>query len=211
MAKGKTMALAIVCGVLCAAAVLLYLNDVSQGYERQRADALERYGGDQVEVCVATRDIAPGETLSDSNSMQRLWVADLLPDGSVSSASDIEGKAATSLIAAGEVVTQRRFAGTSDSLAVPEGMDAITVAVRQSQAVGGGLEAGARVNVYTAGDSSTKLLAQDVLVLQASSTAKSSGDAWVTVAIEPSKVEGFIAAMKKTDLYFALPGTSEKE
>ena len=31
--------------------------------ERARADALARYGGDQVEVCVAKRDIAAGETV----------------------------------------------------------------------------------------------------------------------------------------------------
>ena len=45
----------------------------------RRADALARYGGDQVEVCVAKRDIAAGETVDSGAIETRLWVADLLP------------------------------------------------------------------------------------------------------------------------------------
>ena len=55
------MVAGIACGVLCAACVLAYLTSVRGEADAARAEALARYGGEQVEVCVARRDVAAGE------------------------------------------------------------------------------------------------------------------------------------------------------
>ena len=50
MRRNKTAAAGAICGVLCALCVLGYTQSVRGEAERARADALARYGGDQVEV-----------------------------------------------------------------------------------------------------------------------------------------------------------------
>ena len=77
--------------------------------DQQRRDALVRYGGDQVEVCVAKRDIAAGEMVEASAIETRLWVADLLPAEAVRQASEVVGSKASSVMLAGEVLSKRRF------------------------------------------------------------------------------------------------------
>ena len=66
------------------------------------------------------------------------------------------------------------------------------------------------VDVYSSGDSTTTAIAQNVNVLDTSvgnSGALTSGDnGWVTLAVEPDKVQEIIAASNKTTLYFTLPG-----
>ena len=48
MRRNKTAAAGAICGVLCALCVLGYTQSVRGEAERARADALARYGGDQV-------------------------------------------------------------------------------------------------------------------------------------------------------------------
>lgn len=109
MKRNKTLIIGIVCGVACAACVLMYTQGVRGEADQARADALARYGGDQVEVCVAKRDIAAGETVDASAVETKLWVADLLPAGAVRSASEVVGTKASDLVLAGEVLSDRRF------------------------------------------------------------------------------------------------------
>ncbi len=52
-----------VCGALCVSSVLAYGAEVQSSFEKERAEVLERYGGEQVEVCVATKDIEVGDVL----------------------------------------------------------------------------------------------------------------------------------------------------
>jgi len=54
-----------------------------------------------------------------------------------------------------------------------------------------------------------------VLVLDASigtsSTLGTSSAGWVTLAVDPDRVEELVAASAKTDLYFVLPGARAQE
>ena len=86
MRRRKTTVAGIACGVLCAACVLAYLTSVRGEADAARAEALARYGGEQVEVCVARRDVAAGEKLDASAVETKLWVADLLPADAVRAA-----------------------------------------------------------------------------------------------------------------------------
>lgn len=208
MKKKGTLVLAVLCGTVCALSVLTYTTTMRNQMEVQRSEALARYGGEQLEVCVATRDIVPGEAVGSSNAAMRLWVADLLPDRTVKNLGDVEGERATSLILAGEVLTQKRFEGSSQGVSIPYGLQAVSVQVDDVEAVGGALEGGMHVDIYAVGNSGAQRIASNVLVVTVGSTTKSSQ--WVTLAVEPERIQEVIAATQKTELYFVLPGERDE-
>ena len=211
MRKRRTAIVGIASGLLCAVCVLLYLQDVNGRAEAARAEALARYGGEQLEVCVAKRDIAAGEEVDAGAVDMKLWVADLLPQDAVRDASDVVGRKATSSILAGEVISAKRFEETATSLEVPDGLSAVSVPARDVQAVGGAVSPGMNVDVYAAGATSTDVIAEDALVVSTSaSAAGGQGDGsvtWVALAVPPGQVQELIAAAQTSDLYFVLPGT----
>lgn len=214
MKQKRMTAIAVIAGLACAACIALFMMSVQGGAEAARAEALARYGGEQVEVCVATRDIAAGERIGYDAMETKLWVAGLLPDGAVRDGADVLGQVATSSILKGEVIAQQRFQENHEALDVPAGKQAVSVPVKAVQAVGGSIRPGMRVNVYSSGDASTAVLAKDVVVLDTSmgeSGALSSAESgWVTLAIDSARVQEVIAASNKTSLHFVIPGDDGK-
>lgn len=207
--KKKSMAVSLACGAICAICVVLFMQGVRGEAEAARAEALARYGGEQLEVCVATRDIAAGEPIESGDVEMRLWVADLLPADSARSLDEVQGRAPSTPIMEGEVVVLKRFEGSVTALDVPDGMAALSVPAKDVQAVGGALAAGTVADLYAAGGTSTALLASDVLILATSATGSEGASAdlaWVTVAVEPESVQELIDSSQKTELYFVLDG-----
>lgn len=213
MKRGRTTILGIACGLVCAACVLAYLQSVRGEADAARAEALARYGGEQIEVCVAKRDIAAGETVDAGSVETRLWVADLLPGEAVRRADDVVGRKASSTVLAGEVLSERRFRDAGTQLDIPEGLTAVSVPAKDVQAVGGAVVAGSRVDIYATGGTSTNSIARDVLVLATSAGVSSeTSDAkvtWITIAVVPESVQEIVSATQKTELYFTLPGAGE--
>lgn len=212
MKRNRTTIIGLVCGVVCAACVLAYVQGVRGEVDAARAEALARYGGEQLEVCVAKRDIAAGETVDISAVETKLWVADLLPEGAVRSLDAVAGKRASSTILAGEVVSERRFRETGTGIDVPAGLTAVSVPAKDVQAVGGAVAPGLHVDMYATGGTSTDVIASGVLVLATNASAgEDSSDAgvdWITIAVEPALVQQIVSAAQRTELYFALPGDS---
>lgn len=216
MKQKHLMIIAIACGIACAACIVLFMMSVQSEANAARAEALARYGGEQVEVCVATRDIAAGERIELSALEMRMWIADLLPEGAVRESSDVVGKTASTSILKGEVVSEKRFETERSDFEIPAGMTAVSVPAKAVQAVGGAIRSGMSVDVYSSGDSTTTALARDVLVLDSSvggAGSFMSGDSGCLIlAVEPEHVEEIISASNKTTLYFVLPGeTLEKD
>ncbi len=215
MNRRKARAVAIACGLLCATCVFVYLQSVKGEADAARAEALARYGGEQLEVCVAKRDIAAGETVEGDAMHMRMWLADLLPQDAVQSMEDVLGRQATSTILAGEVLSFKRFDEQRSELEIPQGLIAVSVPAKDVQAVGGAVVSGSVVDVYASGGVSTEAIARDVLVLATNanktSTGASEGLAWITMALEPDVVQEVIAASEKTELYFTLPGAGATE
>lgn len=212
MRRNGGMAASVICGVLCAACVFAYTASVRGEAESARAEALARYGGDQVEVCVAKRDIAAGETVDASAVETRLWVADLLPGEAIRSTGDVVGSKASSTVLAGEVLSSRRFQDEGSSIDVPDGKVALSIPVKDVQAVGGAVGAGTSVDVYATGSAATQALARGVGVLATSAGDKDAGQqstkvTWVTVAVDADRVEELVAAAQKTELYLTMPGS----
>lgn len=206
--KGMTM-IALLCGVVCALAVYSYTNAVQADAQAARDEALERYGGEQVLVCVATRDIAPGEVLGSANVEVRQWLVDLLPEGAQDDLSSIEGKQASSGIAAGEVITEKRLEGEDGDLSVPSGMQAVSIEADTAAAVGGAVDVGSRVDVYATGADGAHLMVSGAQVL--ASGSKTSSRIWVTLAVADDQVQELVAATQKTVLYLTLPSTGDKD
>ena len=215
MKQRQITAIAIGCGLACAVCVAVFMASVQGQADAARSEALARYGGEQVEVCVAARDILAGERVDLSAVEVKLWVADLLPDDAVRATGDVVGKTATSSILKGEVVSAKRFESSRDTLDVPAGMAAVSVPAKAVQAVGGAVRPGMSVDVYSSGDTSTAAIANSVLVLATSvgesGSLVSSDTGWITLAVAPEKVQEIIAASSKTSLYFVIPGNKAEQ
>lgn len=209
--KKRLLVCGAICGLICALCVLLYTEMVYAEADSKRNEALQRYGGEQVDVLVASRTIHPGETLNASNCSTKTWLSDLLPEGALLNLEESEGKQATSLILQGEVISQSRFGNETEELDIPAGLVAIALPAQDVRAVGGNITAGSKVDVYATGTSTT-CLGRDLEVLATSvGTDESSSRGkitWVTLAIEPDKTQEFVAASQSMEIYFALP--SEK-
>lgn len=217
MRRKKTLLVGLLCGLVCAACVFMYTQSVREEADSARAEALAKYGGDQLEVCVASRDIAAGEVVGASDVELRMWLADLLPADAVRNVSEVVGRQASSSILAGEVVSSQRFQSVGSAIEVPSGMCAVSVPAKEVQAVGGAIAPGSLVDVYATGSTSTEVLAQGVQVLatgqalQDNTSSSSSGAAsWVTLAVLPSQVQEMVAAAAKSELYFTLPGSGAR-
>lgn len=212
--KKRLLICGIVCGLVCAVCVFLYTEMVYAEADSKRNEALQRYGGEQVEVLVATRTIHPGETLSPSNCTTKTWLSDLLPEDALLSLDDAEGRQATSLILQGEVVSNSRFNNETKELDIPAGLVAIALPVDDVQAVGGSLSAGSKVDVYATG-SKTTCLGRNLEVLATSAgtdeSAARSKITWVTLAVEPEKSQEFVAASQSMEIYFTLPSAKPAE
>lgn len=216
MKRKRSMVLGVLCGIACALCVGLYLMQVSERADAVRAEALERYGGEQIEVCVAKRDIAPGETLTDGAIETKMWVAALLPEGAVTDPGEVTGKVAATSVLAGEVILAQRFDAKGASLEVPSGFAAVSVPAREVQAIGGALVAGMKTDVYAIGPSTAEriLVRASVLATSAGEGTSGMGSAaitWVTLAVAPEKVQEVIAAAENLELYFVLPSQDEQE
>lgn len=212
--KSKDLIVGCTCGVLCALCVGFYVMSVDAEAKAAEAEMLSKYGGDQVQVCVARRDIAAGQTIAEGDVEERTWVASLLPADAVMSRQDAVGKQLGSTILAGEVISSARFGFDSSSVDVPDGMYAVSVPAREVQAVGGALSPGSTVDVYAIGGTSTVRIAPSVLVLATSTSqdSRNSGaDAWVTLAVDPALVQEVVQAAEGQTLYFALPGKDIQE
>lgn len=215
MKQKRMTIIALVCGVVCAVCVVLFMGSVQSQAAKERSESLARYGGEQVEVCVASRDIAAGETLDVSSIETKLWVSGLLPDEAVLKGEDAFGQTATTSIFKGEVIVAKRFQKHASDLDIPAGLQAVSVPVKAVQAVGGSITQGMRVNVYSTGDAATTKLVSGALVLDTSvgesESLSSSNGGWVTLAVEPGRVQEIVAASSKTSLYLVVPGEESEQ
>ena len=211
----KTTLAGLTCGLCCSLCVGLYMAEVRGEVDEARAEALARYGGEKVEVCVATRDLAPGEVVDGSAVATKMWVADLLPDGAVTEPSGIVGQRLGSPVIKGEVLSVRRTEAQEADISVPQGLAAISVPARAVQAVGGSVEAGMQVDVFATGPVSTTRLVEGALVLASSASAETgsaaASNAWITLAVAPERVQEIVSAAQNLELYFALPATAGSE
>lgn len=213
MKKSKSMIAGLISAFVCGLCVLTYMGIVQQEADSARNDVIARYGGEQVEVLVAKRDINPGEIIDGSNTLKKLWISDLLPEGSITNASDAYRKKVASFVATGEVLLTKRFETSTLGIEVPEGLVALSVPAQDINAVGGAITKGSYVDVYAVGTSTT-CLGRSIGVLATSNADEASAGQkmnWITLAIDPAKVQEFVSAAENLEIYFTLPGSKKAD
>ena len=198
-------------GALCAGCVFAYSSLIRSDADSARAEAIQRYGGEQIDVLVANRDIYPGEILDSSNTQSKKWLSDLLPENCISSINEVKGVQATSLILSGEAISKRRFDTAGSGIDVPYGCVALSVPAEDVQAVGGSISAGDIVDVYATG-ATTSCIGSRIAVLATnvddSSTSKTKVS-WVTLAVPAEQSQEFVTASQSLDIYFVLPSQED--
>ena len=198
-----------IAGIAAAVISFTAISGAHQEAERARRETLEQYGGELVSVCVATRDIDPGEQIDDGNAVVTEWVSTLLPAEAVTSLADVAGRTATARIPAHAPLSEAYFEQRESAVDVPRGKVAVSVASDAEHAVGGVLERGDLVDVYVQGDALADKLT-DAEVIDTSALASGSADVqWVTLAVRPSAVRELLAAASGGMVTLAVPAEQE--
>lgn len=200
-------------GVLAASLAMFYASSVRAEAAASQSEMLARYGGDVVKVCVASRDIDPGETIGESNVHVEEWVANLLPSDAMESMRDAEGKKATSRIPANAVISPLYFETDSAAIDVPKGKVAVSVASDEQHALGGALGQGDSVDVYVSKDGvADRLCAARVVETSAGSEGERQANiTWVTLAVDPDKVQEILAATARGEISLTMPAAASKD
>lgn len=212
MASRTRIIIALVSGALAALMLAFYASSVRAEAFAARDKALERYGGEVVQLCVTTQAIGAGESFTADNTALVSWLLDLVPEGAIQDQEKLIGKRALVARPANAVVVDGDVVELAP-IQVPEGMVACSVPGAEVRSVGGALLPGQKVDIYVSGEQ-TKRLASQVLVL-ATSAAQQSGERkegaklqWLTLAVPPQLVEAIISSSVTQTLHFVLPSES---
>lgn len=210
MKRRTRVVLSLFSGIAAAAIAFVYASSLRVDADRARNEAMARYGGDLVAVCVATRDIDPGEALDEGNVAVEEWVASLVPAGSATSLKEAVGRTATSRIPKRAVICATYFKAGTDEIEVPRGKVAVSIASDAEHAVGGALARGDTVDVYVSKDGVADRLAQ-AQVLDTSALADGGGEvSWVTLAVGQGTVGELLAARERGAVTLVIPGIPAK-
>ena len=209
MKRGTKLLLSVASGVLAVLIALAYGSSVRAEAADAQREVLAAYGGELVSVCVASRDIDPGEVLDETCVHMEDWVAGLLPDGAATSLSDVTGEYVTSSIPAGAVVCPVYLEVRDGAIEVPRGMVAVSVPASDESAVGGALAPGDRVDVYVSRDGVTdRLCRASVIDTSARGQEGAGAIAWVPLAVDPERVTEVLAATARGSVSLTLPDAS---
>ena len=199
MKRSVRLAISVVTGIAAAVVALAYASSVRQEAQAAQQEALARYGGELVAVCVASRDIEPGDMIDEGNVVVEEWVTSLLPPEAMTSLGDVAGPERA-------VLSPVYFETQSGSLEIPADKVAVCVASDPQHAVGGSLARGDTVDVYVSdAEIADRLLS--ARVLDTSALAQGGGDlSWVTLAVDPERVSEVLAAMSAGQITLVAPG-----
>lgn len=214
---------AAVVAVLGVALVLMYARGAD-------ARAKDRFGG--VDVLVATKQIAPGETIQAAKAAGKVGTAtvarDDVLDGAGPTTAGLKGGVALVPIYPGEQLIAAKFGSAAEAAAtlpIPPGKMAVSVNLTDAARVSGFLEPGSEVSVFLngtdpqGGQAFTRLLLPRVTVLGVGSTAPvtttttdDSGDptteelprTLLTIAVDQKEAQKILYASSNGELAFAL-------
>ena len=144
--RGLVVFLALILATLATAGVFMY----SRGVQEEA-----KTGGTMVPVVVSKVDI-PARTdldqLIKDDQFRTIQVpASVVVDGAVTSVDQLAGKNNSVAILAGEQIPAARISGNvpGGALAIPEGMEAMTVSLDAPRGVAGAINAGDHVTIYS--------------------------------------------------------------
>ncbi len=204
MSKRFRLILSAAFGVLALMACLGYGEQVRAEAETDRAEALERYGGELVGIVVATHDLEPGEKVDSLTCEERDWVAELVPEGTLTSLEDSLGLVLTSPVSAGTPITETAVREDSATLPIPEGTVAMAVALGDKTGVGSDVALGTSLVGYRVVDGETRTISTALTVIGSGEASGVAGSS-ITVAVPLQDVAAFIAAATDGSLRLVQP------
>jgi pilus assembly protein CpaB len=223
--RGLVVVLALILATLATAGVFLYTRGVEQDAQA---------GGTMVSVVVSKVDI-PARTdldqLIKDDQFRAIEVPqDAVVGGAVTSLDQLSGKSNAAPILAGEQIPTARISGTvpGGALAIPEGMEAITVPLDAPRAVAGAIAVGDQVTIYATfkndrsggvRETVTHVLVPTAELLAVYRPLPSTtfggddtqpaseqlpGSMAVTVALSPDDSQNFVFSMESGTVWFGL-------
>jgi pilus assembly protein CpaB len=230
--RGFVVFLALILATLATVGVFMYARGV-----KDEANT----GGTMAQVVVSNVDI-PARTdldqLIKDDEFKIIQVpVNVVVDGAVTSVDQLAGKNNSVAILAGEQIPAARISGNvpGGALAIPEGMEAITVSLDAPRGVAGAINAGDHVTIYstfngipgkgTAKETATVVLVPTAELLAVFRPLSSStfgggeeptsgeqvpGSLTVTLALTPEDAQHFVFSMETGSTWFGLlpPDTS---
>lgn len=192
--------------VLTAGLCMLYAQEVRGEAEKQRADVLERFGGESVKLVVASEAIEAGETAGSQNTREKEWASELAPEGALTSLDEVTDRKVTVPVAKGAPLTELNFRDADEMPEVPSGYMAVQVALSDKLGLPSAVPAGSRLVAYEVSDDGTRLISGDVRVLVAAvADATSISKVSVSLAVKPEVVSAVLTASAEGSLRLAVP------
>lgn len=211
MKQSRRIAISAFAGLAAAFVCFMAVSGAHRDAERAEQEVLAQYGGELTSVCVASREIEPGEKIDEGNVVVTEWVSTLLPQGAITGLSNILGRTATAQIPAHAPLAEAYFEQREGAVDIPRGMVAVSVASDPEHAVGGMLTRGEAVDVYALGDALADKLTS-AQVIDSSALASGGGDVqWVTLAVRPSAVRELLAATSSGMVTLVVPGAQTEQ
>ena len=214
MSRRVRLALASAFSLLALLLCLAYGQQVRGEAERERAEALERYGGEVTKVVVASQGLEAGDVVSRQNASERDWVSDLVPQGSYATLDELIGRQVTEPASQGTPITSVNFREAGQPSDVPEGYVAVSVPFGEKLCLPSGVGCATKVAAYRVRESGARLLSDDLQVLSSSGDAAGlSTKASVTLAVRPQDVAELLVASGEGSLRLIVPsgGTEVSE
>ena len=225
--RGLVVFLALILATLATAGVFMYSRGVKEDVQT---------GGTMVPVVVTKVDIparSDMDQLIKDDQFRTIQVpASVLVNGAVTSVDQLAGKSNSEAILAGEQIPAARISGNvpGGALAIPEGMQAITVSLDSSRGVAGAINACDHVAIYgtytdvtdvETGDklpTVTTVLVPTAELLavfrplasstfgndESTSSEQLPGSLAVTVALTPEDAQRFVFSMETGSVWFGL-------
>jgi len=221
--------LSIVCGLVAALSLGVFMYRNATASERAKEQLLNRFGGSTAEVLVATKTIHAGEKISEGSLASQQWPSILLPEDPYlrSEIYKVVGHTANSTILVGEPIRIERIDEAVSVLeSVPLGMQAITIPTDPIRAIGGQVRVGMKVDLLCPSSTgSMEVLARNVTVLALSTDNKTAAEGqslgiiaassgsdirWLTICVDSEMAQQVVTAATTSKVYLTYAGQADE-
>ena len=205
MSTKTRVIIASLCSCVVAICFIGYSKQVQQNANKLRKDAMAKYGGEVVELVVATCPLEVGDTVDTSCVKPCDWIVDLAPVEAIDDIDAVLGKTITVPLAQGAPLTKLNFRDSDTELSVPSGYVLISVPVTPKLGVTANTVKDTHAVAYSAKDSGTCLLASNVRILAGATSEGIGANKTVSLAVLPDDVPKILEASNQGCLRLVLP------
>ncbi len=207
MSRRFRLILCLACAAAVALAFVAYGNEVRAQEQAARDEALAHYGGEVVRLVVSARTLEAGSTVQSSDVEVRDWLVDLAPQGALTSLDDVVGKTLAAPVSQGTPLSEVDFSDDVRSVEVPSGYVALSVPLVDKLGLTRETTPGTTVFAYSSHDSTTRLIASNLVVLSMpkSAAVTSANQGSCTLAVLPDDVARVLSASSAGELRLVTP------